>query len=69
VQKFAKSKGTKAYVGFIRPIIDSDKEFGLEMVCSENRQVRRRLMPSELSEVVSEEEMAEEEEAEVPKLW
>ena len=47
VRQFVKAKGTKAYVGFIRPVHDPEDEdvFGLEMMVSENRRVRRRWMP------------------------
>ena len=47
VRQFVKAKGTKAYVGFIKPVHDPEDEdvFGLEMMVSENRRVRRRWMP------------------------
>ena len=48
VRQFVKSKGTKAYVGFIKPVLDPDDEvFGLEMMVSESRRKRRRWMPVE----------------------
>ncbi|MBC8224025.1 hypothetical protein H8E65_05510 [Candidatus Bathyarchaeota archaeon] len=47
VRQFVKRKGTKAYVGFIKPVHDPEDEdvFGLEMMVSENRRTRRRWMP------------------------
>jgi len=49
VRQFVKSKGTKAYVGFIKPVHDPDDDevFGLEMMVSESRRKRRRWMPVE----------------------
>jgi len=49
VRQFVKSKGTKAYVGFIKPVQDPDDDevFGLEMMVSESRRNRRRWMPVE----------------------
>ena len=49
VRQFVKSKGTKAYVGFIKPVHDpeDDEVFGLEMMVSESRRKRRRWMPAE----------------------
>ena len=56
VRQFVKSKGTKAYVGFIKPVHDPDHDpndpdhdevFGLEMMVSESRRKRRRWMPAE----------------------
>jgi hypothetical protein len=70
VRQFAKAKGTKAYVGFIYPVLGPDgKTFGLEMMVSENRRDRKRWMPSEPAEVVEAEEESEEVKPEVPELW
>jgi len=46
VKKFSWGRGFKAYVGFIRPIIQGNY-FILEMVLSEGKHKRRRWMPTE----------------------
>jgi hypothetical protein len=68
VQQFSKSKGRKAYVGFIRAVTDDEGNFTLEMMVSENKRRRRRWMPSERAIVGEEDEVAGKT-AKVPKLF
>ena len=61
VKSFVKAKGTKAYVGFIKPVQDPDdpEVFGLEMMVSESRRQRRRWMPAEEIPVLDPSKMKE----------
>ena len=72
VRQFVKSKGTKAYVGFIKPVQDPDDDevFGLEMMVSESRRKRRRWMPVEELPVLDPSKQKETgKKAKVPELF
>jgi len=72
VRQFVKAKGTKAYVGFIKPVHDPEDEdvFGLEMMVSENRRVRRRWMPVEKIPVLDPDKLEKTgKKAKVPELF
>ena len=60
VRQFAKSKGTKVYVGFIKPVFDpeDDDVWGLEMMVSQSRLKRRRWMPVDDIPIVDESKKA-----------
>ena len=66
VKKFVKAKGTKAYIGFLYPVVGDDDTFGLEMMVSENRLERKRWMPA--GPVAVEDDEKSEGEAEVPDV-
>lgn len=71
VSKFARSVGTKVYVGFIYPVLNPDTdEFTMEMMISENIRRRRRWMSSKSIELKREaERKTVKKEVKVPKMW
>lgn len=71
VSKFAKSAGTKVYVGFIYPVLNPvTDEFSMEMMVSENVRKRRRWMSTtSIKQLRAAEKAGTGKEVEVPKLW
>ena len=63
IKEFSHGYG-KVYVGFMKPVLSKDgKHFGVEIMLSENRRKRRRLM------LVDKSALPKAEKAEIPKLW
>jgi hypothetical protein len=63
IKEFSHGYG-KVYVGFMKPILSKDgKHFGVEIMLSENKRKRRRLM------LVDKSAIPKAEKAEIPKLW